>query len=254
MALLINEFTEQVLKKGGLAKGSHFEVTFTMPPALADIYRTTVENLSLRCESIAFPSRAPLTSNVKYFGPERRMVYGYDAAPVTATVLLSESMAERELFLAWQDEAVGYARQIQGGSPGVGFLTGYYEDYTCKVIITKFSETGERTHTTQLVEAFPQFVGEVSGSWSDQDFARVNVTFQYRYFQNNSVGIEATQNRLIDQKIQDALNSDFKETVGLDPRVIALIRSAAAGNKAFRKQASGSIEAIVNQRTRNIFN
>ena len=246
MALLFSEFTAQVLNKGGLAKGSHFEVTFTMPPALADIYRTTVETLSLRCESISFPSRAPLTSNVKYFGPERRMVYGYDAAPITASILLSESMAERDFFLAWQDIAVGRARQIQGGSPGVGFLIGYYEEYTCKVIITKFNERGERTQTTQLVEAFPQFVGEVAGSWGDDDFARVNVTLQYRYFQNNSVGIEATQNRIIDEKINSALNSDFRETVGLDPRIIALIRSAAGGDKAFRKQASGSLSALLN--------
>ena len=254
MALLINDFVSQVVNKDGLAKGSHFSVTFTMPQQLADVYRTTTETLSLRCESISFPSRAPLTSNVKYFGPERRMVYGYDAAPVTATLLLSESMAERDFFLAWQDIAVGYARQIPGGSTGYGFLNGFYQDYTCKVIITKWNERGQRTHNTQLIEAFPQFVGEVAGSWSDQDVARVNVTLQYRYFTEGSIGIEAIENRAIDQKINQALSSDFKESVGLDPRVIALIRSAAAGDKAFRKQASGSLEAIINQRTRNIFN
>lgn len=246
MALLVNDFVQQVINKDGLAKGSHFAVTFTMPPQLADLYRTTVETLSLRCESISFPSRAPLTSNIKYFGPERRMVYGYDAAPITASILLSESMAERDLFLAWQDIAVGYARQIQGGSSGFGFLTGYYQDYTCKLIITKFNERGERTHNTQLIEAFPQFVGEVAGSWGDGDFARVNVTFQYRYFTEGSSGIESAENRVIDAKINAALNSDFKETVGLDPRILALIRSAQAGDKAFRKQASGSLSALIN--------
>jgi hypothetical protein len=250
MALLVNDFVQQVINKDGLAKGSHFAVTFLMPPQLADIYRTTVETLSLRCESISFPSRAPLTSNVKYFGPERRMVYGYDAAPITASILLSESMAERDFFLAWQDIAVGYARQIQEGSSGFGFLTGYYQDYTCKLIITKFNERGERTHNTQLIEAFPQFVGEVAGSWGDGDFARVNVTFQYRYFVEGSSGIESAENRVIDQKIAQAINSDFKETVGLDPRVIALIRSATAGDKAFRKQASGSLSALLNNQLR----
>ena len=250
MALLVNDFVQQVINKDGLAKGSHFAVTFLMPQQLADIYRTTVETLSLRCESISFPSRAPLTSNVKYFGPERRMVYGYDAAPITASILLSESMAERDFFLAWQDIAVGYARQIQEGSSGFGFLTGYYQDYTCKLIITKFNERGERTHNTQLIEAFPQFVGEVAGSWGDDDFARVNVTFQYRYFVEGSSGIESAENRIIDQKIAQAINSDFKETVGLDPRVIALIRSATAGDKAFRKQASGSLSALLNNQLR----
>lgn len=246
MALLINDFVQQVIEKDGLAKSSHFAVTFTMPPILADIYRTTVETLSLRCESISFPSRAPLTSNVKYFGPERRMVYGYDSAPVTASILLSESMAERDLFLSWQDVAVGYARQIQGGSSGYGFLTGYYQDYTCKLIITKFNERGQRTHTTQLLEAFPQFVGEVAGSWGDDDFARVNITFQYRYFTEGSSGIESAENRIIDESINSALNSDFRETVGLDPRIIALIRSATAGGEAFKKQASGSLSALIN--------
>jgi len=146
----------------------------------------------LRCDSISFPSRAPLTSNIKYFGPERRKVYGYDSAPVTATVILSQNMIERELFLRWQDLAVGTARNPnqQGSGTANSFLVGYYKNYTADVEIIKYNDAGFKTQTTTLIEAFPGFVGEVGTAWDSEDILKINVTLNYRYFIRRTKGWE----------------------------------------------------------------
>jgi hypothetical protein len=94
----------------------------------------TTETLSLRCDSISFPSRAPLTTDVKYFGPTTKRIYGYDAAPITATIILSQNMIEREMMLMWQDIAVGSARRSRRTN-APAFLVGYYSDYTMPIQI-----------------------------------------------------------------------------------------------------------------------
>jgi hypothetical protein len=231
MALTINRFISEVTfennfnGEGGLAKGSHFEVRMSFPTQLnvsgSLVGPAETENLTLRCDSISFPSRAALTSNIKYFGPEKRMVYGYDGAPVTATVLLSQNMFERELFLKWQDLALGNARQ-RGSGHGFAqsFLVGYYKQYTADVQIIKYNDAGIKTATTSLIEAFPAFVGEVGTDWGSDEILKVNVTFNYRYF-----------------------TDQIRGGVGPDPVLAGLFQAAVNGNldREAREVASEAI-------------
>src|SRR6056300_732653 len=101
MPIQLNRFTSEVMfennfsGEGGLAKGSHFDILINFPSQTDQpagfLSQSASENLTLRCDSVSFPSRAALTSNIKYFGPERRKAYGFDGAPVTTTVLLSQN-------------------------------------------------------------------------------------------------------------------------------------------------------------------
>lgn len=233
MGLEINRFTSEILNQnpitrtGGLAKSSHFEVEFNFPGRLDQSPRAK-EVLSLRCDSVSFPSRAPLTSDIKYFGPVIKQVYGYDSAPVTATIILSQNMIERDLFLRWQDLAVGDARRTKDSRAGA-FLIGYYEEYIADVKIHKYNESGFKTTTTTLVEAFPAFVGEVSTDWGSDEILKVNVTFNYRYF--------------VDEPI-----NGFP---ALDPRLVSLFKSVVNGN--FEDEAREAGKEIINTEVRNRF-
>ena len=188
-----------------------------------------VQNLTLRCDSVAFPSRVALTSNIKYFGPEKRMAYGYDSAPVTATVLLSQNMFERELFLKWQDLALGRARQRGNGhGTASSFLVGYYDKYTADIEIIKYNDAGIKTATTALIEAFPSFVGEVGTDWGSQDILKINVTFNYRYS-------------------TDRIRGD----VGPDPVLAGLFQAAVNGD--FSREAREAVSEEINTGIRSFF-
>jgi len=235
MALELNRFTSEILnqnpitREGGLAKSSHFEVMFNFPAKLNANGRE-MEILALRCDSISFPSRAPLSSDVKYFGPVSKRIYGYDSAPITATIILSQNLIERDFFLRWQDIAVGDARlQPQGNSGQAGnFLIGYYDNYVCPITINKYNESGFKTASTTLIEAYPSFVGEVTGDWGSDDILKVNVTFAYRYF-------------------TDKVEGGFP----IDGRLVSLFKSVVNGR--FDDEAREAGKEIINTEIRNIF-
>jgi hypothetical protein len=230
MPIRLNSFTSEVInqnaftREGGLAKGSHFEVRIHMPKSIKTTTRGSIgtlfdfedpgsaatQSLSLRCDSISFPSRAPLTADIKYFGASSKRIYGYDAAPVTATILLSQNMIERELMLKWQDIAVGTARKTRTIADAKTFLVGYYNDYTMPLEIIKYNESGFKTHTTTLQEAYPQFVGEVGVDWGNDEFLKINVTFAYRYFTDEPVGGISSVNPNLVSLFQAALNGNLE--------------------------------------------
>jgi len=219
MPIRLNSFTSEILnqnsftREGGLAKSSHFEVLIDVPNVLTSLSPTSRASdvLSLRCDSISFPSRAPLTTDIKHFGPISKRVYGYDAAPVTATFILSQNMFERELMLQWQDLSVGSARIEENGMGNAGaFLTGYYSDYTHPIQIIKYNESGFETHRTTLYEAFPQFVGEVGVDWGTDDFLKVNVTFAYRFFADKPKGTIGETNPALISLFKAALNGNLE--------------------------------------------
>lgn len=232
MAIELNRFTSEILnqnpltRQGGLAKGSHFDVLFSFPTKLNTGARES-EVLTLRCDSISFPSRAPLTSDVKHFGPTSKRIYGFDAAPVTATIILSQNMIERDLFLAWQDIAVGDSRQTKDSQAG-SFLVGYYENYVCDITIRKYNESGFVTAKTLLIDAYPSFVGEVGTDWGSDEFLKVNVTFTYRYFVD-----------------------DVEGGFGADARFTSLFKAAVNGR--FEEEAKEVGKEIINTEVRNRF-
>ena len=181
MAFDINNFIGEVITKGGVAKSSHFDVLFTPPNGLFGAYRTDVmQNLTFRCDNVSIPGRTPTSSNVKYYGPQRKQYYGYESNPVTATFIMSENMIERDTFLAWQDIAIGSIRKdsVKLG----GFNVGYYDDYVSDLTIRKYDEGGNLVYSTKLVQAFPTTVLESGLNWNDEDIMRLSVTFDYHYF------------------------------------------------------------------------
>lgn len=233
MPIQLNRFTSEVLnqnpltREGGLAKGSHFEIVFGFPSKL-NVGARESEVLSLRSDSVSFPSRAPLSSDVKHFGPTTKRIYGFDSAPVTTTIILSQNMVERDLFLRWQDLAVGDSRRSRDSQAG-SFLVGYYDNYVSDITINKYNESGFKTMSTKLIDAYPSFVGEVGVDWGNDEMLKVNVTLTYRYF------------------VDDLQGTGF----GIDGRLAALFKSAVNGR--FEEEAKEVGKEIINTEVRNRF-
>ena len=206
MAFDVNQFTASL--GGGLSHSSDFEVIFTSPPALA-FRTTTLRALRFRCDSVNLPSRAPLSSDVKYYGHQRKFIYGNQPTPVTMTFILSENLQERDFFLDWQDLAVGNIRKT--GQRLGGFNVGYYQDYVCnKIDILKYTRDGQNLHTVSLFDAFPTFIGDIGLSWSDDAVTKLNVTFDYHYFTEKNESFESRQSTNIAEKQATETANDFE--------------------------------------------
>ena len=122
MAFNLTEFSAELGSKG-FARPSYFAVMITLPTALAG--RFGVTGLPLRIESASFPSRGLLTADQRYYGPTRRIPYGYAVQDLSLNIILSEDMVEREIFSAWQDLVIGKSRTTREST--AIFDAGYYK-------------------------------------------------------------------------------------------------------------------------------
>lgn len=123
------------LHKTGIARPAYFMVMITPPTSLmSDNTATIPRTLMLRIESASLPTRNILTHDQRYYGPIRRIPYGYLSQDLTITVILSEDMREREFFMRWQDKILGPSRTMGlGRQPMVtqgAFDVGYYDTGT----------------------------------------------------------------------------------------------------------------------------
>jgi len=187
MTFSVSDFATN-LSRTGVSKASLFDVRFAPPRGLVGA-NETLRELSLRCDSVSLPNRASASIPIKYYGNVKKHYYGtIDPTPITITVILSQNLAERDLFLTWQDVALGRIRK-PFNAPRLGnFNIGYYKNYVSNVEINKYNESGNLVMTTKLVDAYPSIVGESALSWSDAEIMRLNVTFDYYYFQEFYTG------------------------------------------------------------------
>jgi len=178
MALNIQRFMSN-LSQNPPAKSSHFEVYITSKIG-------GKSDLTLRAENVSLPGRAVATTDFFDVGPTRKM--GYSAVYLESAIsfILSDDYNEKEYFDKWVDVITGPHRTKR--SPGGNrFNAGYYDDYKGTVEIWNYDENSRATYRTKLIEAWPSVISPVQLDWGSSDFAKLNVTFTYRYYEQHNV-------------------------------------------------------------------
>ena len=181
MALNIQRFMSNLSQKPP-ARTSHFDVIITSKIG-------GNSDLTLRAENVSLPGRAVATTDFFDVGPTRKM--GYSAVYLESAIsfILSDDYNEKEYFDKWVDVIVGPHR-TQKNLGSNRFNAGYYDDYKGTVEIQNYSASGQPTYRTTLLEAWPSVISPVQLDWASSDFAKLNVTFTYRYYEQRNVGAE----------------------------------------------------------------
>lgn len=176
------------INKTGVAKTSHFEVQIT---GAGD--STLEESMMSRIDTVELPGRSLMTAEHKFtnYGPLNKVPYGGQTyGDLTISIIMSEDMREKEYFEVWQNSIVntgafeiGSTRRDLYGYSLSKFNTKYFDDYLGTVTIRQYGSAGDLRSIYTLKEVYPIIINPVSMSWSDDNVAKLNVTFAYRNYQ-----------------------------------------------------------------------
>lgn len=174
MPFNINEFYSSI-NKNSISRTDLFDIFFPGP--------AEGDDLRFRARSVNLPGRN--VNILEYFelGPEYKLGSFTNYGDISINFICDQNLSEREYFLNWQDRIVGDHRKLKSG----GFLQSeYYKDYVQTILINLYNETSTKTKTLKLLEAFPTLVGDIAYDWGTSEHATVDVTFAYRYYENET--------------------------------------------------------------------
>tara|TARA_B000000460_G_C21398656_1_gene341398 strand:+ start:94 stop:681 length:588 start_codon:yes stop_codon:yes gene_type:complete len=174
-----------LLAKGGIAYNDKYIVIITKPPlGGADLPggNDMRRQLSLLCDTATLPTKSLATYEKSIYGPVKAMPYRMTFTEASMSFIMTDGMAEKHYFDAWQNMIVD---QTSGN-------IGFFDDYKCDITIKKFSRTaedtnsGDVTYEVQLFEAWPSIVSEVQLSHSGGTEAmKLPVTFQFKKWKSS---------------------------------------------------------------------
>lgn len=139
MPFNINEFNSRIAKSG-IGRTNYYEGFVLTGPRSTSLALYGTVDMPYRIESLNLPGRNILTFEQRYHGIPRQLPYLGSYQPCTMTIILSQDYRERELFMRWQDVALGHYRKLTNGAqyPGM-FDTRYYDEIIGRVQIKVYS-------------------------------------------------------------------------------------------------------------------
>ena len=206
MAGNINDFKSSFTRD--LARSNRFDVDVTIPLVMIP-YVTSARSLKYRCENAQLPGRTLATTEQRTYGPIEKHPYLNTYNDIDLTFIVDDDMQQRILFDAW----LNYI------NPSYSNNMRYKSDYATILKINQYDVTGQLTYSVNLYDAFPISMNQMDLDWSGDGYHKLNVTFAYTYWQNNS--LQALGMQLVDYGINavaDALNSPSEiSSYGLTP-------------------------------------
>ena len=167
--------------RGGFATTEKFEVIFGDIPSGLDI--AVNRDLQFLCENVALPTKS-ISANEKFIhGVAYQMPYRQAFQELSMTFLLTDDMAQKKFFDAWQNKII---------DPNTGNM-GFYNEYSCKILIRKHANIsndfgGNVPYEITLEHAWPSIVAEVQLSHGGgNEIARLPVTMQYKRWLSGNV-------------------------------------------------------------------
>jgi hypothetical protein len=173
----ISNFLSRV-KDRGFARQNRIAVTIRPPIELVEIlnYKDKDNYLTYYAEQVSMPSFDFNVTNFEFGGPTTPVPTKSDFKPVSVTFLLDDDMRQKMFFDAW----INYINPKENK-----FDFRYRDDYVGSVDILQLSENGKGvSYGVRLFDAYPNSIGQIDGTWAEQEVCRLNVVFTYRYWRS----------------------------------------------------------------------
>ena len=218
---ILNELMAPLRDEDGLSIPSRYEVRFYPPTGtrgsggpgasqnlfsqilFEDIGGGVTRDVAYECNKVNFPGRTlSTTMDENIYGPKRNLVQGFDFGSVIANFYCHNDMRERKFFENWQN--IAFNPQT--------WSMGYYDDYVGTAEIYSLDQQDNRKYGVQLVEAFPEIIGEMQlDSTTAASVQSVDVTFKYRYWKNLTNAAELPKPLL--DRLQNVIGNQVERTL-----------------------------------------
>jgi hypothetical protein len=186
MAGNINDFKSSFTKD--LARTNKFDVEIPVPLTLIP-YVSSAKSLKYRCETAQLPGRTFATTEQRTYGPIEKYPYLNTYNDLDLTFIIDDDMNQKVFFDAWMN----YINPLYNNNMR------YKGDYSTTIVINQYDVTNQLTYSINLIDAYPISINQMDLNWGDDGYHKLNVTFAYTYWQNNS--LQALGMELVDAGI-----------------------------------------------------
>jgi len=164
----LNDFVAE-LNSYGLAVNNRYVVLI---PDLGG----NAQKLAMFCSSVQLPGSTVLTTPARHFGEITEMPYEISYAPITMEFYMDPKYEIKEFFDKWMFEMFDPGTRTQG----------YYEDYKKDVDIFIYNKSENLAYKVTLYECYVKDIAAIQKSYADNQFARMTVTMQYKYWRGDA--------------------------------------------------------------------
>lgn len=191
MAGSINDFKASFRKE--IARPHKFDVNIPIPLTLTP-YISSARSLVYRCENASLPGRTFATAEQKTYGPIEKYPYLNTYTDIDMTFIVDDDMSQKVFFDAWMN----YINPLYNNNMR------YKGDYSTVITVNQYDVNNQISYSVNLYDAYPISMNQMDLDWSADGYHKLNVTFAYTYWQNNS--LQALGMELVDAGI-NAVNS-----------------------------------------------
>lgn len=162
---MIKDFVNEI-KSRGVARTNRFSVQITFPEGIGDF--VDAEEMRLRCIQAVMPGISLTLSESEVSGTPKKVAISEGNDDIDLVFICGKDMREKATFDRWMNFiADPYSHRVA-----------YYDDYVTDIIVSTLNESGEKTYSVKLVDAFPIAVTPIQLDATEQDsFIRLQVTF-----------------------------------------------------------------------------
>jgi hypothetical protein len=168
-----NTFLAKLDAEKGLAPINRFVAKISMPAGLG----SGAEQLSYLCDSAPMPGRTIATSELRHYGPTRKLAREATFPELQLGFILTNAMSARKTFLNWMDYIIDpVTANIRYQNEYKGTVKVYMFDQS-----TQGMNAGSATLGAEYQQAFPTNVDPIALGWDQlNQVGKFSVNFQYK--------------------------------------------------------------------------
>lgn len=247
----LDKFTGKIQERNSLARANRFVVKIA-PPAWAAGQADTVNDLMFFCDAVNLPGASIVPVDIKKqgYGTFDRRASNIIPEEVTCSIMLDSAGRNLSFFHQWLANIVNMnARYGEDGAVN-GATTGevYYRDHylSPKIEIEVYDTAARLTNRVTCYDIWPSQVSPVSLGWTQNDeFARVQVNFQLRYFTENNaevaIGSDPRELSAFEQILRIGQSAKALKSSLKTPNNVGDVINVVSNGQTFLKALGGKI-------------